>query len=41
MGNGATVKSGARAAKGEILVFMDADGQHSPEDNRTVLLNLV
>lgn len=32
MGNGAAVKSGARAAKGEILVFMDADGQHRPED---------
>jgi glycosyltransferase involved in cell wall biosynthesis len=32
MGNGAAVKSGARAAKGEVLVFMDADGQHSPED---------
>ncbi len=29
-GNGAAVKSGARAAKGEILVFMDADGQHDP-----------
>ncbi len=32
MGNGAAVKSGARAATGEILVFMDADGQHSPSD---------
>ena len=32
MGNGAAVKTGARAAKGEILVFMDADGQHKPED---------
>lgn len=31
-GNGAAVKSGARAARGEILVFMDADGQHKPED---------
>ena len=31
-GNGAAIKSGARAANGEILVFMDADGQHSPED---------
>ncbi len=29
-GNGAAVKSGARAAQGEILVFMDADGQHDP-----------
>ncbi len=32
MGNGAAVKTGARAAKGRILVFMDADGQHNPED---------
>jgi glycosyltransferase involved in cell wall biosynthesis len=32
MGNGAAIKTGARAAKGEILVFMDADGQHRPED---------
>lgn len=30
MGNGAAVKRGARAASGEILVFMDADGQHDP-----------
>ncbi len=32
MGNGAAVKRGARAAKGDILVFMDADGQHDPAD---------
>jgi glycosyltransferase involved in cell wall biosynthesis len=32
MGNGAAVKSGARSATGEILLFMDADGQHLPED---------
>ena len=32
MGNGAAIKSGARVANGEILVFMDADGQHKPED---------
>lgn len=30
MGNGAAIKSGARAAGGDILVFMDADGQHDP-----------
>ena len=30
MGNGAAIKRGARAANGEILVFMDADGQHDP-----------
>jgi len=32
MGNGAAIKTGARHAKGEILVFMDADGQHDAED---------
>jgi glycosyltransferase involved in cell wall biosynthesis len=32
MGNGAAVKTGARAAQGDILVFLDADGQHKPED---------
>lgn len=31
-GNGAAIKSGARAAKGNVLIFMDADGQHSPDD---------
>lgn len=30
MGNGAAVKTGARHATGDILVFMDADGQHDP-----------
>ena len=28
LGNGAAVKSGARAARGEVLAFMDGDGQH-------------
>ena len=31
-GNGAAIKTGARAAKGATLIFMDADGQHKPED---------
>lgn len=31
-GNGASIKSGARAAGGDVIVFMDADGQHSPVD---------
>lgn len=31
-GNGAAIKTGARAAQGEVLVFMDADGQHDPAD---------
>ena len=29
MGNGAAIKRGARAASGQVLVFMDADGQHN------------
>lgn len=32
MGNGAAVKSGTRVASGDVLVFMDSDGQHNPED---------
>ena len=31
-GNGAAVKTGARVASGEVLVFMDADGQHRVRD---------
>ncbi len=36
-GNGASIKTGARAADSDILVFMDADGQHKPEDVRRLL----
>lgn len=32
IGNGAAVKTGARHATGDILLFMDADGQHDPAD---------
>jgi len=32
MGNGAAIKAGTRVAQGEILLFMDADGQHQPQD---------
>jgi glycosyltransferase involved in cell wall biosynthesis len=32
IGNGAAIKSGARLASGQVLVFMDADGQHSASD---------
>lgn len=31
-GNGAAIKTGARTATGDIIVFMDADGQHEPQD---------
>ncbi len=40
LGNGAAIKSGARAAAGDILVFMDADGQHQPEDIPRLLAEL-
>ena len=32
IGNGAAIKSGIRAARGRLLVLMDGDGQHKPED---------
>lgn len=40
MGNGAAVKTGARAAGGDVLVFMDADGQHDPADIPRLLAKL-
>jgi glycosyltransferase involved in cell wall biosynthesis len=32
IGNGAAVKSGIRAARGDTIILMDADGQHNPDD---------
>jgi len=32
IGNGAAIKSGIRAARGRLLVLMDGDSQHQPED---------
>jgi glycosyltransferase involved in cell wall biosynthesis len=40
LGNGAAVKTGARAAVGEILVFMDGDGQHDPKELKLLLAKL-
>ena len=40
IGNGAAIKSGIRVASGDVLVFMDADGQHDPEDVKRLLENL-
>jgi len=31
-GNGAAIKAGARKASGDVIVFMDGDGQHNPKD---------
>lgn len=39
-GNGAAIKSGARAASGEYIVFMDGDGQHDPDDVARLLYSL-
>lgn len=40
MGNGAAIKTGTRAASSNVLVFLDADGQHQPKDINS-LLNLL
>ncbi len=37
MGNGAAIKTGSRNATGDILVFMDADGQHTPNDIQSLV----
>lgn len=37
IGNGGAIKSGARAASGDVIVFMDADGQHDPHDIERLL----
>ena len=31
-GNGAAIKTGTRTATGDVIIFMDADGQHDPQD---------
>ena len=38
IGNGAAIKSAIRFASGKILVFMDGDGQHRPEDIKDMLI---
>lgn len=37
IGNGAAIKSGIRIASGDILVFMDGDAQHEPQDIKKML----
>lgn len=36
-GNGAAVKAGIRAASGDVLLMLDADGQHDPADLPRIL----
>lgn len=40
LGNGAAIKSGARAATGNVFVMMDGDGQHRAEDIQSLLERL-
>jgi len=40
MGNGAAIKRGAAAAQGRVIVFMDADAQHEPENIAALLARL-
>jgi glycosyltransferase involved in cell wall biosynthesis len=37
LGNGAAIKTGARAAGGDILVMMDGDGQHKADDIQALI----
>ncbi|MFI5183204.1 MAG: glycosyltransferase family 2 protein [Vicinamibacteria bacterium] len=36
-GNGAAVKTGIREATGEVVLLMDADGQHDPDDASAII----
>ena len=40
IGNGAAVKTGMRAAKGRVILLMDGDGQHKPEDVAKLLAHV-
>jgi len=40
LGNGAAVKSGARAATGDVIAFMDGDGQHDASELAPLLEQL-
>ncbi len=40
LGNGAAVKAGARVAQGDIIAFMDGDGQHDPKELEGLLQKL-
>jgi glycosyltransferase involved in cell wall biosynthesis len=40
LGNGAAVKSGARAASGDVIAFMDGDGQHDAAEFAPLLEQL-
>lgn len=39
-GNGAAIKTGAKAAQADVIVFLDGDGQHKPEDIPALIAEL-
>jgi glycosyltransferase involved in cell wall biosynthesis len=39
-GNGAALRSGIRVARGEVVITMDADGQHDPSDIPSLLRHM-
>jgi len=41
LGKGAAMKSGADSASGSILVFLDGDGAHNPEDIPNMILPIL
>ncbi len=40
IGNGAAIKSGIRAATGDIILLMDCDGQHPPDEIPNLLADM-
>ena len=40
LGNGAAIKAGARAASGDVIAFMDGDGQHNASEFAPLLQRL-
>jgi glycosyltransferase involved in cell wall biosynthesis len=40
IGNGAAIKAGIRAATGDMIVLMDSDGQHPPEEIPNLLQHI-
>ncbi len=41
MGNGASIKTGIRNSSADILILMDADGQHNPKDIHALLKHIL
>jgi glycosyltransferase involved in cell wall biosynthesis len=39
-GNGAAVKTGIREARGEVVLLMDGDGQHAPEEAERLVASI-